>query len=209
MNQPSSPCPVSSCWGASPFLLLGRPSPPLTYPPHLFLFGYHHQLTFSLEPEPTSSLCFLVPHRSVWSSSFRPESHPHELFCLLLTVSDQKLDSLRKPYISSLSSSSSSFLHPFHTVCLTVPTVSVAASRAIVTSSDVQATVQHWGRWPAPPVPSVLLSTKFAEFSPIRCLLLLLCSAEQASAISSFQAQGELLYSLILVLVYRTKQVSV
>ena len=146
------------------------------------------------------SICFIIFYYH--SCSFRFQQRAHINFPCFTVIDQAHLHHLP-------SSSSSSLLHPLHTVCLAVPTVSVAASRAIVTSSDVQATVQHWRRWPAPPVPSVLLSTKLAEFSPIRCLLLLLCGAKQASAISSFQAQGELLHSLILVLVYRTKRVSV
>ena len=128
--------PACATLHSTSFLVSGRKTLP-----HL-----HHQTTEPSSSPPSSS----SSPRSFFSLRLQQRTRINfPLFCYHRPVRLHHLPS----------SSSSSLLHPLHAVCLAIPTVFVATSRAIVTSSDVQATVQHRGRWPAPPVTSVLLST--------------------------------------------------
>ena len=77
--------------------------------------------------------------KSAWASSVRPERHPHQLLCLWLTVSGQKLGSPRKPHISSLLStpplsSSSSLLHPLQAAYLTISDGQLLSSSPLSTA---------------------------------------------------------------------------
>ena len=158
VNQPSSPCPVSSCRGASPFFcsLADHHHPSLTLPisfssvitinsPSLwnqnqlhpcaswFLIGRFEALLFGLKVTLTSCSvsCWLSPIRS-------------------LTLFGSHTSAT---YSHHLPSSLSSLLLPLQAVCLTIPAGLAAVSRCHCHHQQLPGGGAAPEKWPAPLFP--------------------------------------------------------